>query len=174
MTGMAVAAGRHVTPTFQVRIISELFVIPAILLVGGTVGGKQCALIRVVNISTASYKPIYVLATLDIPCFEAHIDPSTPKGRNLLITSGLGAHVATKSAEHEALVTIADINEKIANSFIEEQRAKDLRIGFIPTSWPSQIKAFHSSRHEIDIVIATARVAGTLRPPSFLATMQHL
>ena len=103
--------------------------------------------------------------------FKRQIDPATLNGKAVLVTggvSGLGALIATEFARNGARVTVADINEKGGQSFVDECSRNGAQINFIATDvtdWNLQVKAFKSAikfsgQDSINIVVAAAGLAG--------------
>ena len=102
---------------------------------------------------------------------EKPIDLSFLRDRSVLVTggvSGIGKLTATEFAKHNALVTVADINEELGKRFVEESRDSGIRINFVKTDvtdWNAQVHAFKSAikfsgNNSIDVVVAVAGLAG--------------
>lgn len=107
----------------------------------------------------------------DVPDLKKSLDLSALTGRSVLVTggaSGIGALIVTTCLEHNARVTIADINEKQGKTFAEGMKLKGLSVNVVATDvtqWASQVQAFKSAiafsgSNSIDIVVAAAGLGG--------------
>ncbi|ORY02555.1 hypothetical protein BCR34DRAFT_80586 [Clohesyomyces aquaticus] len=101
--------------------------------------------------------------------FTSPFDPSTLKGKSVIITggaSGIGLACATAFAHYGALVTILDFNEEAGQAISSDLTSKGYKAQFLPcdvTSYASQASAFQSAiafgGGNLDIVFPNAGIA---------------